>query len=87
MTTPDQVKQEILEELKEAHAEMFSGKLSPLYLDKLMSTAIDRYGEAVQADTRAEERAFILNVLDGIDIADGKCNTKAIRHALSTRVV
>lgn len=35
----------------------------------------------------ANERAFVLNVLDGIDIADGKCNTKAIRHALSTRAV
>jgi hypothetical protein len=36
---------------------------------------------------KAEERAFILNVLDGIDIADGECNTKAIRECLKARVV
>lgn len=33
------------------------------------------------------ERAFILNVLDGVDIADGECNTKAIRFALQSRII
>jgi hypothetical protein len=43
--------------------------------------------EKREAEIRKEERAFILNVLDGIDIADGECNTKAIRECLKARVV
>jgi hypothetical protein len=38
-------------------------------------------------ESRKQEHAFILNVLDGIDIADGECNTKAIRKMLEARVV
>lgn len=33
-----------------------------------------------------EYKQFVLNVLDGVDIADGHCNTKAIRFALQSRV-
>lgn len=41
---------------------------------------------------REEERAFILNVLDGVDIADEELGnkrggTRAIRHALATRII
>ena len=38
---------------------------------------------------RAQEeyRQFILNLLDGIDIADGECGTKAIRHAIKSRLI
>ncbi len=43
--------------------------------------------EQIREEVRREERAFILNVLDGIDIADGECNTKAIRECLKARVV
>lgn len=35
----------------------------------------------------AEYKQFVLNVLDGIDIADGRCNTKAIRLALESRTI
>lgn len=34
-----------------------------------------------------EYKQFILNILDGIDIADGECNTKAIRLAINSRVI
>ena len=34
-----------------------------------------------------EYRQFILNVLDGTDIADGECNTKAIRFAIASRII
>ena len=41
---------------------------------------------------RREERQFILNILDGIDIADEEMGnkgggTKAIRHALESRII
>lgn len=35
----------------------------------------------------AEYKQFVVNVLDGIDIADGQCNTKAIRFALQSRII
>lgn len=46
--------------------------------------------EVLRAEGRKEERAFVLNILNGIDIADSQMGnagggTKAIRHALSTR--
>mgnify|MGYP006358441103 CR=1 FL=1 len=34
-----------------------------------------------------EYKQFILNILDGVDIADGECNTKAIRLAINSRVI
>jgi len=34
-----------------------------------------------------EYKQFILNVLAGIDIADGECNTKAIRLAIASRII
>ena len=40
-----------------------------------------------QVDALTEYKQFVLNVLDGIDIADGYCNTKAIRLALKSRVI
>ena len=39
-----------------------------------------------EEEVRAEYKQFILNVLDGVDISDGKCNTKAIRLAIESRV-
>jgi len=47
--------------------------------------------QEVETLVKKEERQFILNVLDGIDIADKQMGnktggTKAIRHALKSRV-
>jgi hypothetical protein len=42
--------------------------------------------EAAEA-AATEYRQFILNVLDGIDIADGECTTKAIRLAIASRII
>lgn len=38
-------------------------------------------------EAQEEYKQFILNILDGIDIADGECNTKAIRLAISSRII
>ena len=46
--------------------------------------------QALTAEREAgarEYRQFILNVLDGTDIADGECNTKAIRFAIASRII
>ena len=46
--------------------------------------------DAITAEREAgarEYRQFILNVLDGTDIADGECNTKAIRFAIASRII
>ena len=42
--------------------------------------------EAVE-NALVEYRQFVLNVLDGIDIAHGSCDTKAIRFALQSRTI
>lgn len=47
----------------------------------------DAEREKAVEEALAEYKQFILNVLDGIDIADGKCNTKAIRFALESRTI
>ena len=51
------------------------------------SPALKEVLEQTRKEARQEERQFILNVLDGIDIADGECNTQAIRLALQARAV
>jgi hypothetical protein len=38
-------------------------------------------------EAQEEYKQFILNILDGIDIADGECNTKAIRLAINSKVI
>lgn len=47
--------------------------------------------EKAREEGRKEERQFILNVLDGIDIADKEMGivggTKAIRFALKNRII
>lgn len=62
-----------------------------------LNGAINTFLEALQTERQKREemveealveyRQFILNVLDGIDIADGQCNTKAIRFALQSRTI
>jgi hypothetical protein len=42
--------------------------------------------EAVE-NALVEYRQFIYNVLDGIDIAHGSCDTKAIRLAIQSRTI
>jgi len=46
--------------------------------------------QALAAEREAgarEYKQFVLNVLAGIDIADGECNTKAIRLAIASRII
>jgi len=43
--------------------------------------------EEAVAEALAEYKQFVINVLDGVDIADGYCNTKAIRFALESRTI
>lgn len=56
--------------------------------EKRINLVID---EKSKAEGAAEERQFILNVLDGIDLADAQTglppNTKAIRFALQSRFI
>lgn len=47
----------------------------------------DAEREKAVEEALAEYKQFVLNVLDGIDIADGMCNTKAIRFALQSRTL
>lgn len=54
---------------------------------KALTTLTAKVREEEREKTLREERQFILNVLDGIDIADGECNTNAIRKCLSARYV
>jgi len=51
----------------------------------------DKFIQEVKSQVRDEERRFVLNVLDGIDIADEQMGnktggTKAIRIALQSRI-
>lgn len=57
------------------------------FVEDTIDRIVRRAKKEAREEVRREERAFILNILDGIDIADGECNTKAIRYALSSRVV
>ena len=50
-------------------------------------TTKDKQREEAVAEALAEYKQFVINVLDGVDIADGYCNTKAIRFALESRTI
>ena len=52
-----------------------------------LRTTLTTYGAEHEAEARREERQFILNILDGVDIADSECTTKAIRQCLEARYV
>jgi len=41
----------------------------------------------VRKEGAEEYKQFILNILDGVDIADGECNTKAIRFTINSRII
>jgi len=43
--------------------------------------------EEVRKEGAEEYKQFILNILDGVDIADGECNTKAIRLTINSRTI
>jgi len=43
--------------------------------------------EEVRKEGAEEYKQFILNILDGVDIADGECNTKAIRFTINSRTI
>jgi len=43
--------------------------------------------EEVRKEGAEEYKQFILNILDGVDIADGECNTKAIRFTINSRII
>ena len=56
------------------------------------SVTILRLIAQAKEEGRREERQFILNILDGVDIADKQSGnsgggTKAIRHALQSRII
>lgn len=53
--------------------------------DEQFEKLFDLIDEEIK-DATQQERQFVLNILDGIDIADGECNTKAIRLALQSRL-
>jgi hypothetical protein len=75
----------IEEEIEEAYKR---GQLAEIEANATADIAIAKEKvEQIRAEVRKEERAFMLNVLDGIDIADGECNTKAIRVSLEARAV
>lgn len=50
-------------------------------------TTLHHQLQKAREGARAEYKQFVLNILDGIDIADGQCNTKAIRLALQSRII
>ena len=59
-------------------------------LTTLLTQAEEREKKAMEEAVWKElsqYKQFVLNVLDGVDIADGQCNTKAIRFALDSRVI
>jgi Skp family chaperone for outer membrane proteins len=43
--------------------------------------------QKAREEAQEEYKQFVLNVLDGVDIADGQCSTKAIRFALQSRTI
>lgn len=58
-------------------------------LDTLISQIIadtERIAQQEVQEAVDEYKQFVINVLDGVDIADGYCNTKAIRFALQSRI-
>ena len=59
-----------------------TGKTIPVFEDML-----EQYATEQREAGAREYRQFILNVLDGIDIAEGECNTKAIRFAIASRII
>ena len=64
-------------------------------LDSAYLAGLDASKPAIaqaKEEGRREERQFILNILDGVDIADKQSGnsgggTKAIRHALQSRII
>lgn len=52
-----------------------------------MPHALKLAKEKGKKEGQEEYKQFILNILDGVDIADGECNTKAIRHAIQSRLI
>jgi hypothetical protein len=61
----------------------------PLVYERIeqILTEKDKQREEAVAVALAEYKQFVINVLDGVDIADGYCNTKAIRFALESRTI
>ena len=77
--------------------ERFEKKFVVCYADRELELNYKDVGEVedfIQSEKdlskkegQEEYKQFILNILDGIDIADGECNTKAIRLAINSRVI
>ena len=93
MTTPERSLEEILSEFQKLSLTFVVGegvvehhaKLSNFFLETLQSERQKR--EEVVEKALVEYRQFVLNVLDGIDMAYGSCDTKAIRLALRSRTI
>ena len=62
----------------------------PCITEALIPDRVRSFIKDLQQRTREEEYQFVLNILDGIDIADEQMGinggTKAIRHALQSRM-
>ena len=70
------------------YAQGLEGKAIQVKKVKAIITSLLAAKDREIAEAAATEyRQFILNVLDGIDIADGECNTKAIRLAIASRII
>lgn len=79
------MQEKTLEELK-AKSEVINDHLWYVHPSDIIEAL-----EKAREEGREEERQFILNVLDGIDIADKQMGivggTKAIRLALQSRII
>ena len=62
-----------------------TGKLGYMIEDLKSFTQSEK--DLSKKEGQEEYKQFILNILDGVDIADGECNTKAIRLAINSRVI
>ena len=93
MTNIDEVVEGRLSKIVEEVCDFdFEGKLFTDIGFEEFKTHIKQALQTVERETREEERAFILNILDGIDIADEEMQnkgggTKAIRLALESRII
>lgn len=80
-------KESILKEFREKFAGTWCHSLQKKSVESFLSQKLEEYA-AVQVKA---ERQFVLNVLDGVDIADEKMglphDTKSIRFALQSRTI
>ena len=77
---------------RESQARQEEREKVTLELNKSWLEDQERWRDKIFQQGQQEERQFILNILDGVDIADEQMEnptggTKAIRHALKNRII